>query len=116
MKRASFGLFVAAVAAYALPAFAQAPAPAAPAGLQLTADKVLSDPAGAFVTVRVKNAGSAVVSQIDIGCQFLAKGKVVGSSTTTLYASVPGVTGIGQVRLMGATNATDARCGILKAN
>ncbi len=116
MKRASFGIFAAAIAAYAFPACAQAPAPAAPAGLQLSADSVVTDPAGAFVNVRVKNVGSTVVSQIDIGCQFLAKGKVVGTSTTTLYASVPGVTGIGQVRLMGATGATDARCGIVKAN
>ncbi|WP_341989130.1 hypothetical protein [Azorhizobium sp. AG788] len=113
MKRAAFGLFAVAMAAFALPAFAQAPTPA---GLQLTADNVVTDPAGAFVNVRVKNAGTTVISQIDVGCQFLAKGKVVGNSTTTLYASVPGVTGIGQVRLMGATGATDARCGILKAN
>lgn len=116
MKRASFGVLAAVMAAYAVPASAQAPAPAAPAGLQLAADSVVTDPAGAFVNVRVKNVGSTVVSQIDIGCQFLAKGKVVGTSSTTLYASVPGVTGIGQVRLMGATGATDARCGIIKAN
>ncbi len=114
MKQIAFGLF--AVAASALPACAQAPTPPAPAGLQLAADSVVTDPAGAFVNVRVKNVGTSVISQIDVGCQFLAKGKLVGTSTTTLYASVPGVTGIGQVRLMGATNATDARCGILKAN
>ncbi|MGU3492834.1 hypothetical protein ACLBXM_02225 [Xanthobacteraceae bacterium A53D] len=88
--------------------------PASPASLQLTADAVQTDPAGAFVNVRVKNVGSAVISQIEVGCRFLAGGKAIGESSTTLYASVPGVTGIGQVRLLGATGATSARCGIHK--
>ncbi|WP_156922082.1 hypothetical protein [Azorhizobium doebereinerae] len=114
MTRAALTLLAVGLLGGVSPVLAQVPPQ--PASLQLAADTVASDPAGAFVNVRVKNVGTTVISQIDVGCQFFAKGKLVGTSTTTLYASVPGVTGIGQVRLMGATGATDARCGILKAN
>ncbi|BAF87017.1 conserved hypothetical protein [Azorhizobium caulinodans ORS 571] len=114
MKRMVVAFLALGVAGAVVPAFAQQPPQ--PANLQLQVDKVSTDPAGAFINIRVKNVGTVAISQIDVGCQFLAKGKVIGTSSTTLFASVPGVTGIGQVRLMGATNATDARCGILKAS
>ncbi|GGF49845.1 hypothetical protein GCM10007301_06380 [Azorhizobium oxalatiphilum] len=116
MTRIGLLVLVAGLLPGAAPALAQAQVPPPPANLQLAADAVQTDPAGAFVNVRVKNIGNTLISQIQVGCQFLDNGKVVGSSDTTLYASVPGVTGIGQVRLFGATSATQARCGILKAS
>ncbi len=86
---------------------------AAPQGLELTAGKALTDPAGAFVNVQVKNTGTIVLAQIVVTCEFFnAKNKSLGSSYTTLFSTVPGVTGADQVRLMGATSATSAKCAI----
>ena len=86
---------------------------AAPQGLELTSGKVLTDPAGAFVSVQVKNTGTIVLAQIVVSCEFFtAKNKSLGTSSTTLFSTVPGVTGADQVRLMGATSATSAKCAI----
>lgn len=83
-----------------------------PAGLVLTQGKVRTDPAGAFVDVAVKNAGAAAVDRVAVRCEFFAQKTALGTSATTLFALVPGVTGTDQVRLMGATSATDATCAL----
>ncbi|TCT04746.1 hypothetical protein [Aquabacter spiritensis] len=116
------GLVVAAAAGGGAPALAQTAAPAQ-ATLTLAADPVVTDPAGSFVTVRVTNSGASPVAQVKVGCEFFAGGKSLGSSSTTLYAIVPGVTGTDQVRLIlpeavgqatpsSTVKATSARCAI----
>ena len=116
---AAFGL---ALCAH-LPAAAQsgatqpAPAPAAStpasaATLALTQGKVITDPAGAFITVQVKNNGTQPVDRIVVGCEFFAGKKSLGSSSTTLFGTVAGVTGSDQVRLIGGTSAKTATCAI----
>lgn len=88
------------------------PAAADPAWLKLTYGGVLTDPAGAFVNVQVDNAGTLMISQIVVSCDFFAKKKKLGTSSTTLFSSFPGISGQGQVRLIGATGATSATCAI----
>ncbi len=99
--------FLAAVSPMAI-----APAAADPAWLKLTYGGVLTDPAGAFVNVQVANAGTIMVSQIVVSCDFFSKKKKIGTSSTTLFSSFPGITGQDQVRLIGATSATSATCAI----
>ncbi len=89
-----------------------APAFADPAGLKLTFGKVVTDPAGAFVSVQVANTGTLTLSQIVVTCQFFAGKTALGSSYTTLFSSFPGITGQDQVRLIGATTANKATCAI----
>lgn len=89
-----------------------APALASPAYLKLVYGPVITDPAGAFVNVQVQNAGTIMLAQIVVTCDFMAGKKKVGTSSTTLFSSFPGVTGQDQVRLMGATTATTATCSI----
>lgn len=98
--------------AAAFGAAAITPAVADPAWLKLTYGGVASDPAGAFVNVQVDNAGTIMISQIVVSCDFFAKKKKIGTSSTVLFSSFPGISGQGQVRLMGATNATSATCAI----
>lgn len=85
---------------------------AAAAGLELTAAAVRTDPAGAYVTVAVKNTGTEVAAQTLVNCTFFANKKALGKSSTTLFAIVPGVTGTDQVRFLGGTSATRAECAI----
>ena len=89
-----------------------APAVASPAYLKLSYGAVGTDPAGAFVSVQVQNAGTLMLSQIVVSCDFFAGKKKIGTSSTTLFSSFPGITGQDQVRLMGAANATTATCAI----
>lgn len=109
----SWGASMRKLIAGALLAGAVTPAFADPAGLKLTYGKVSTDPAGAFVSVQVANTGTITLAQVVVGCDFFAKKQSLGTSTTTLFASVPGVTGQDQVRLLGATGATSATCSIL---
>ncbi len=88
------------------------PAAADPAWLKLSYGNVITDPGGAFVNVQVANAGTLMISQIVVSCDFFAKKKKLGTSSTTLFSSFPGVTGQDQVRLLGATNASSATCSI----
>ncbi|OYX14568.1 MAG: hypothetical protein B7Z15_03505 [Rhizobiales bacterium 32-66-8] len=80
--------------------------------LELSQGKVITDPAGAFITVQVKNAGAKAVDKIVVGCEFFAGKKSLGTSSTTLFGTVPGVTGSDQVRLIGATSAKTATCAV----
>ncbi|MFG1359865.1 hypothetical protein [Xanthobacter pseudotagetidis] len=100
----------AAVPTLAMAAFAGGAA-ADPAGLILSTDKVRSDSGGAFISVSVKNNSSQVIDQIVVTCAFRNGSKAVGTSSTTLFATVPGVTGQDQVRLFGVS-ATAADCAI----
>ncbi|MBB6306854.1 hypothetical protein [Xanthobacter tagetidis] len=102
--------FASAIPTLAMAAFAGGAA-ADPAGLILTTDKVRSDGGGAFISVAVKNNSTQVIDQIVVTCTFKNGGKAVGTSSTTLFSTVPGVTGQDQVRLFGA-NATAADCAI----
>lgn len=87
------------------------PAMADPADLTLTTDKVHNDPGGAFISVSVKNNTAATINQIVVTCSFTNGGAKVGTSTTTLFATVGGTTGSDQVRLLGQS-ATSADCAI----
>lgn len=93
-------------------AVAVLPAAALAATLELTPGQVRTDPAGAYVTVAVKNTGTDVVPQTQVTCAFFAGKRALGKSSTVLFAIVPGVTGTDQVRLLGATSATRADCAI----
>ncbi|MFG1299456.1 hypothetical protein V5F49_06620 [Xanthobacter sp. V3C-3] len=88
------------------------PAAASAATLELTPGKVRTDPAGAYVTVAVKNNGADVVAQTQVTCAFFAGKRALGKSSTVLFAIVPGVTGTDQVRMLGASSATRADCAI----
>lgn len=83
-----------------------------PAYLKLVYGPVITDPAGAFVNVQVQNAGTIMLAQIVVSCDFVSGKRKIGSSSTTLFSSFPGATGQDQVRLMGATTATSATCSI----
>lgn len=98
--------------AFAACALAGSAGTAAAAGLELTAGQVRTDPAGAYVTVAVKNTGTEVVAQTQVNCAFFASKKALGKSSTVLFAIVPGVTGTDQVRMLGATSANRAECAI----
>ncbi len=86
-----------------------------PAGLKLTAGKVETDAAGAFVSVAVANGTATTFGQIIVSCSFTGGGQTLGTSSTTLFSTVGGTTGNDQVRLMGATSATAAACEITRA-
>ncbi|HQS07277.1 MAG: hypothetical protein B7Y12_15840 [Rhizobiales bacterium 24-66-13] len=93
------------------------PASAAPAGLSLTTGSVITDPTGAFISVQVANTGTLMLSQIVVTCDFFSKSKKkLGTSSTTLFSTFPGITGADQVRLMGATSAVSATCAITSPN
>ncbi|MET3354666.1 hypothetical protein V5F34_12860 [Xanthobacter autotrophicus] len=89
-----------------------APAAAQTAALQLTTGKVVTDPAGAFISVSVKNGTTAPISETYVACEFFAGNRALGKSSTTLFSIVPGVTGSDQVRLLGGTSANRATCAI----
>ncbi|MDI4657188.1 hypothetical protein [Xanthobacter autotrophicus] len=95
------------VTGLAAPAWAQSSA-----ALQLTTGKVITDPAGAFISVSVKNGTTALVSEAYVACAFFAGNRALGKSSTTLFSIVPGVTGTDQVRLLGGTSANRATCAI----
>ncbi|MFG1427758.1 hypothetical protein [Roseixanthobacter glucoisosaccharinicivorans] len=100
-----------------LPLALAGPASAAPAGLALTTGSVVTDPTGAFVNVQVANSGTLMLSQIIVTCDFFSKSKKkLGTSSTTLFSTFPGLTGSDQVRLMGATSAVSATCAITSPN
>ncbi|MCG5235080.1 hypothetical protein [Xanthobacter oligotrophicus] len=101
----AFGV-AACVAGVATPASAQT------AALQLTTGKVITDPAGAFISVSVKNGTTAPISEAYVACEFFAGNRALGKSSTTLFSIVPGVTGTDQVRLLGGTSANRATCSI----
>lgn len=88
------------------------PASADPANLQLKPGKVFTDAAGAYVSVAVKNVGTATVSEAYVTCEFFAGNRSLGKAATTLFSIVAGVTGTDQVRLLGGTSATRATCAI----
>ncbi|MFG1346002.1 hypothetical protein V5F59_14000 [Xanthobacter autotrophicus DSM 431] len=88
------------------------PALADAATLQLTPGKVFTDAAGAYVSVAVKNTGSATVAEAYVTCEFFAGSRSLGKSSTTLFSIVGGVTGTDQVRLLGGTSAKSAKCAI----
>ncbi|MDI4664569.1 hypothetical protein K9U40_09565 [Xanthobacter autotrophicus] len=88
------------------------PAWAQSSTLQLTTGKVITDPAGAFISVSVKNSGAATVSEAYVACEFFAGSRALGKSSTTLFSIVSGVTGTDQVRLLGGTSANRATCAI----
>ncbi|MFG1373490.1 hypothetical protein V5F32_15050 [Xanthobacter oligotrophicus] len=102
----AFGV-AACVAGVAAPASAQSSA-----ALQLTTGKVITDPAGAFISVSVKNGTPAPISEAYVACEFFAGNRALGKSSTTLFSIVPGVTGTDQVRLLGGTSANRATCSI----
>ena len=106
----AFGV-VACVAGVAAPASAQSSAQSS-AALQLTTGKVVTDPAGAFISVSVKNGTTAPISETYVACEFFAGNRALGKSSTTLFSIVPGVTGTDQVRLLGGTSANRATCAI----
>lgn len=83
---------------------------AEPPKLALSHGPVRTDPAGAFVDVRVKNTGPGMVDLVVVSCEFFAQKISLGSSTTSLFAIAPNVTGADQVRLIGGNSATDATC------
>ena len=89
-----------------------APASAQTAALQLTTGKVVTDPAGAFISVSVKNGTAAPIAEAYVACEFFAGSRALGKSSTTLFSIVPGVTGTDQVRLLGGTSANRATCAI----
>ncbi|OYX67493.1 MAG: hypothetical protein B7Y95_23115 [Rhizobiales bacterium 32-66-11] len=92
-------------------------AAAAPVGLTLTTGSVITDPTGAFISVQVANSGTLMLSQIVVTCDFFSKSKKkLGTSSTTLFSTFPGLTGSDQVRLMGATSAVSATCAITSPN
>lgn len=86
-------------------------AAADPAGLELTTSHLGNDPGGTFITVSVKNGTAATIGQIVVTCTFSDGGSKVGTSSTTLFATVAGTTGSDQVRLIGA-KSTSADCAI----
>ncbi|MFG1464460.1 hypothetical protein V5F77_16340 [Xanthobacter sp. DSM 24535] len=93
------------------------PALAEPAGLNLTTGAVVTDPSGAFISVQVANSGTIMLNQIVVTCDFFSKSKKkLGTSSTTLFSTFPGITGSDQVRLMGATSAVSATCAITSPN
>ncbi|OYW32009.1 MAG: hypothetical protein B7Z41_09675 [Rhizobiales bacterium 12-66-7] len=113
-------------------------AAAAPVGLTLTTGSVITDPTGAFISVQVANSGTLMLSQIVVTCDFSVQvantgtlmlsqivvtcdffsksKKKLGTSSTTLFSTFPGLTGSDQVRLMGATSAVSATCAITSPN
>lgn len=80
------------------------------AGLELTPGKIFTDAAGAYVSVAVKNTGTATVAEAYVSCEFFAGNRSLGKSSTTVFSIVGGVTGTDQVRFLGGTNATRATC------
>ena len=97
---------VAALLAAATPALANV------SYLKLAYQQVRTDPAGAFVNVAVQNSGTLMLSQIVVSCDFFAGKKKIGTASTTLFSTFPGMTGQDQVRLLGASAATSATCAI----
>lgn len=84
-------------------------------GLSLSAGAVETDSSGGFITVNVKNASQTTYGEIVVTCAFYGNGSALGTSSTVLFATVPGATGSDQVRLMGASAATSAKCRITSA-
>lgn len=82
--------------------------------LTLVSGTVGTDPGGAFVSVSVKNETDKTLNQINVRCLFLDGDNAAGSASTPIYATPPGETGHGQVRLIGA-DATSASCRITSA-
>ncbi|MGE4372568.1 MAG: hypothetical protein AB7E29_06630 [Xanthobacter sp.] len=82
--------------------------------LTLTTSAVDTDPGGTFVSVSVKNETDKTLNQINVRCLFLDGDSAAGSASTPIYATPPGETGYGQVRLIGA-DATSASCRITSA-
>ncbi len=80
------------------------------ADLELTPGKIYTDAAGAYVSVAVKNTGTATVAEVKVNCEFFAGKRSLGKSSTTLFSIVGGVTGTDQVRFLGGTSATSATC------
>lgn len=93
--------------ALAAPTLALAANPA----LTLAQGDIFNDPVGTVIGVSVTNGTSATVGSAVVTCAFTAKGKPVGSSSTTIYNIVAGDKGQDQVHLMGAA-ADAAQCAI----
>ena len=86
-------------------------AAADPAGFELTTGHLGNDPGGTFISVSVKNNTAATVPEIVVTCTFKDGGQSVGTSSTTIYATVAGTIGSDQVRLIGA-RSTAADCAV----
>ncbi|MGA0563281.1 hypothetical protein ACO2RV_12620 [Ancylobacter sp. VNQ12] len=84
---------------------------AADPALTLTQGDIFTDPVGTVIGVAVTNGSSATLGSAVVTCAFTAKGKPVGSSSTTIYNIVAGAKGQDQVHLMGAA-ADGAQCSI----
>lgn len=104
MKPVAFALATLALAA---PTLALAANPA----LTLLQGDIFTDPVGTVIGVSVLNGTTATIGSAVVTCAFTAKGKPVGSSSTTIYNIVAGDKGQDQVHLMGAT-ADGAQCAI----
>ncbi|MEP9354408.1 hypothetical protein ABLE93_12500 [Xanthobacter sp. KR7-65] len=91
---------------------AQTAVPSPADGLQLTAAKVYTDAAGAYVSVAVKNTGAKTVSEVFVTCEFFAGKRSLGKSSTTVFSIVGGLTGTDQVRLLGGSSANRTNCAI----
>lgn len=104
MKPVAFALTALALAAPTL-------ALAANTALTLAQGDIFTDPVGTVIGVSVTNGTSATVGSTVVTCAFTAKGKPVGSSSTTIYNIVAGDKGQDQVHLMGAA-ADAAQCSI----
>ncbi|QRG08290.1 hypothetical protein EZH22_08295 [Xanthobacter dioxanivorans] len=110
MKPFSVALFAVLLAGAALPASAQTQTQAP--GLVLSTGKVFTDAAGAYISVSVKNAGTATVAEAYVACEFFAGNRTLGKAATTVFSIVGGMTGSDQVRMLGASRATRAACAI----
>lgn len=100
-----------AIALTALALAAPTLALAANTALTLAQGDIFTDPVGTVIGVSVTNGTSATVGSAVVTCAFTAKGKPVGSSSTTIYNIVAGDKGQDQVHLMGAA-ADAAQCSI----
>lgn len=88
-----------------------APAHAADAALKLEQGDIFTDPVGSVMDVAVVNGTAATLGSAVVTCAFTAKGKAVGSASTTIFNIVPGAKGRDRVQLMGAA-ADAATCTI----
>lgn len=79
--------------------------------LALKQGDIFTDAVGSVIGVAVTNNSNATIGSAVVTCSFTAKGKALGSASTTIYNIVPGAKGQDQVHLISAT-ADAANCSI----
>ncbi len=94
-----------------LVALGSLPALATDAALKLHQGDIFTDPVGSMMDVSIINGTAATIGSAVVTCAFTAKGKNVGSASTTIFNIVAGAKGEDQVHLMGAV-ADAATCTI----